>query len=80
MFIPCRVCGKLWYFKLLDMTKEERELFLEGLGCSCCEGKKPDDMTKQKEEELKTKWIAFEFLRGFMPLEDCVSVFDNLKI
>jgi len=37
--VYCRVCGEPWdAFGLFhgDMTDEERDIFLAGLGCPCC--------------------------------------------
>lgn len=36
MDILCTRCGEPWDASLLDLTKDERNVFLAGAGCPCC--------------------------------------------
>lgn len=51
--ITCRICGEPWDAYGVyngDMTEEEKQIFLKGLGCPCCKGKK--QATEQTEEDF----------------------------
>lgn len=49
--IYCAVCGEPWESYGVnhgDMTPEERIIFLDGKGCPCCKGERPEGINQEE--------------------------------
>lgn len=68
--ITCRVCGEPWEaygIRHGEMTPEEADKFLKGLGCPCCKGKKPD---RKDEDDQGDRDFETEFLHSLVDTEN----------
>lgn len=76
--IYCRVCGEPWDIAGVlpalngredeaDMTKEEAEMLVKGLGCPACKGKKKTDGLHDEE-----------YIVGLLEIDGEIDVLDLL--